>query len=81
MHVLSILCAKQLSWHLENFVVVNKTVCTLLKVIVKLVCVCDVCGGGGRGALRRIMHNQVCIELHIANFPPMTHGFIMQENL
>ncbi len=33
-----------------------------------------------RGALRRLMHTEVCIGLDIAHFPSLMYGFIMQQN-
>ena len=32
-----------------------------------------------RGALRRLMHTEVCIGLDIAHFPSLMYGFIMQQ--
>ena len=32
-----------------------------------------------RGALRRLMHIEVCIGLDIAHFPSLMYGFIMQQ--
>ena len=34
-----------------------------------------------RGALRRLMHTEVCIGLDIAHFPSLMYGFIMQQVL
>ena len=32
-----------------------------------------------RGALRRLMHTEVCIGLDIVHFPSLMYGFIMQQ--
>ena len=60
---------------------VDKTVCTNLEddwsnpycywFISCLLCL--------QGALRRLMHTEVCIGLDIAHFPSLMYGFIMQQ--